>query len=500
MNKPITKPAWKKGLLIVSGVLFVLSAPISAAQASAELPSMIPVRVELNGYELLQKQRPLLIEGTSYVSFEEMFGAFENSKISWDEKTQTASLEVVSGGMFEAAISAKVGEAKAILNGRTLPLGGSKVLLVDGVVMIPVRPFAEALGCEVEWNGSELTVSIYRNGLTDLLKKEAMEQRASRFVKPELSSEHASLSQAQKVEKVDHYLTENLYNGTILIVDKGSVLLRKGYGLASAEGKENQPELAFRLMSVSKQFAAAAILKLEEQGKLSTEDLIGIYAPGIPGADRITLHHLLTHTSGLPREYERSVDNTLEKMVQELRSEELLFEPGTQYRYSNVGYALLAYVVEKVSGQTYEQFLREQFFTPLGMTRTGQAHHNKEVEYLVQGLWRANDEMREAEFHVSLSGNGDLYGTVDDLYLWERGLSEGKVLHSASVTKMFTPFLKGYGYGWHMNEDGSAEHSGSGSGFSTNIYRSPSTFIALLSNESEVETDDVGRYLVEMLK
>src|ERR1700675_4716557 len=181
---------------------------------------------------------------------------------------------------------------------------------------------------------------------------------------------------ARMEQVVQSYVSDKKFMGSVLVARGDEVLLSKGYGSANLEWNiPNSPATKFRLGSVTKQFTAASILLLEERGKLKTDDLVKKYMPDAPAAwDKITIFHLLTHTSGIPNftgfaEYgpTESLPTTPEKLVARFRDRPLDFQPGEKWSYSNSGYVLLGYLLEKVSGETYEKFLQANIFGPLGM-------------------------------------------------------------------------------------------------------------------------------------
>jgi CubicO group peptidase (beta-lactamase class C family) len=179
---------------------------------------------------------------------------------------------------------------------------------------------------------------------------------------------------------VQSYVADNHFMGSVLVAKGDQVILSKGYGSANLEWEiPNAPSTKFRLGSMTKQFTAACILLLEQRGKLKVEDPIKKYITGTPPAwDKITIYNLLTHTSGIPNftsfpDYAttEALPSPAEKTVARFRDKPLDFEPGSKYSYSNSGYVLLGYLVEKISGESYEKFLRENIFTPLGMKDSG---------------------------------------------------------------------------------------------------------------------------------
>ncbi|MFQ5721449.1 MAG: serine hydrolase domain-containing protein [Candidatus Aminicenantales bacterium] len=195
--------------------------------------------------------------------------------------------------------------------------------------------------------------------------------------------------------EVDAYIKPYLdlggYSGTVLIAKNGEILFRKGYGMASYEfDVPNTAKTKFQIASLSKSFTSAAIMILQERGKLSVHDPLSKFIPDYPGGKKITIHHLLTHTSGIPNvnnfpEYSRDsrFPQTLDEIIKMFKDKPLMFEPGEKYSYSNSNYNLLAYIIEKVSGVSYGEFLRKNIFQTLEMNETG---HHGEASAIIKNL------------------------------------------------------------------------------------------------------------------
>ena len=259
------------------------------------------------------------------------------------------------------------------------------------------------------------------------------------------------------------YVDSNNFSGAILVAQGDKILFRRGYGLANYElAVPNTPETRFHIASISKSFTAAAVLMLERRAQLSAGDPLSKFIPDYPNADKITLHDLLTHRSGIPNVNnlpvytERSrMRLSLPEIIQLFKHEPLDYAPGARFHYSNSNYNLLAFVIEKVSGQTYGAFLRQNIFQPLAMTGTGnddgsdQLIENRASGYVPAGM----QEVENAPYlNWSIkTGNGSLYSTVDDLYKWDRALYTDKVLGARSREKMFTDY-GGFGYGWFVRQ------------------------------------------------
>jgi CubicO group peptidase (beta-lactamase class C family) len=289
-------------------------------------------------------------------------------------------------------------------------------------------------------------------------------------------------------QRVDAYLKplidEDLISGSILIARDGKIELAKGYGPANREhGVPCTADTVYRLASVTKTFTAMAIMILQERELLSVEDTLDRYIPDYPQGDRITLHHLLTHTSGvinysaLPDHYRVwTMPHTIEEVIARFKNEPLRFEPGAKFEYSNSGYVLLTYVIEKVSGESYESFMKEAIFEPLGMQHTGMDSHTKIIPNRATGHYNFGDGIVQAPYlnAAYTSGAGGLYSTVGDLFKWDRALYTDRLVSEHTLKKMFTPRLQNYGYGWFIREEFGRrliEHRGGINGFLTMIQR-----------------------------
>jgi len=289
-------------------------------------------------------------------------------------------------------------------------------------------------------------------------------------------------------ERVDSYLRPlvelDLISGSVLIARDGKIEVAKGYGPANRE--HDVPctaETRYRLASMTKSFTAMAIMILEERDLLSVQDTLDKYIPDYPDGDKIKLHHLLTHTSGvinysaLPDHYRVwTMPHTVDEVIARFSDEPLRFEPGERFEYSNSGYVLLTRVIEKASGADYEAFLRENIFVPLGMTHTGIDSHTTVIPGRATGHYNFGDGIVQAQYlNVEFtSGAGGLLSTVGDLYLWDRGLYTEKLVSHATLEKILTPHARGYGYGWFVREELGRkliEHRGGLNGFLSMIQR-----------------------------
>src|SRR6202050_350264 len=249
---------------------------------------------------------------------------------------------------------------------------------------------------------------------------------------------------ARMEQVIQSFVSNKQFMGSVLVARGNDIVLDKGYGFADLEWDvPNSPTTKFRLGSVTKQFTAASILLLEERGKLKVDDPVKKYLPDAPAAwDKVTIYNLLTHTSGIPNftsfpDY-RSTEATPvtpEQLVARFRDKPLEFEPGEKFKYDNSGYVLLGYLIEKVSGQTYAQFVQENIFTPLQMKDSGYDSNTAIIMHRASGYSKGKEGIENAGYiHMSIPFSaGSLYSTVEDLERVEQGLFGGKVLSAASL-------------------------------------------------------------------
>ena len=305
-----------------------------------------------------------------------------------------------------------------------------------------------------------------------------------------------------------------------IVVRKNQVLLRKGYGMADLELKiPIEPDMVFRLGSVTKQFTATAILMLEERGKLSVADPITKFLPDYPTqGHEITIEHLLTHTSGI-RSYTSMPewqplwrkDFKLDELIDFFKNQPMDFAPGERWLYDNSGYILLGAIVERASGQSYEQFLRTNIFDPLGMKHSYYDHTEQIIPRRVKGYQRTAQGFENAPY-LSMSqpyAAGSLASSVDDLAVWNAAVWGNKLLKKETMARAHRVYrLKdgrptGYGYGWMMaSYEGhrTVEHGGGIHGFATYVLSMPDddVFVAILTNGSAGPDASPGMLAIKM--
>jgi CubicO group peptidase (beta-lactamase class C family) len=292
----------------------------------------------------------------------------------------------------------------------------------------------------------------------------------------------------------------NVPGASLLVMHGGKAIVRRAYGLADVDaGVKDTPSTNYRLASVTKQFTATAIRRLAAEGKLTLDDRVRRWLPTLPAsADPITIRHLLTHTSGLldyedvmpadPKEQLHDVD-----VLRLLASNaELYFAPGTSYRYSNSGYALLALIVERASGATFATYLHEHLFAPLGMNGTvayepgiSTVAHRAYGHTFADGAWTRTDQSPTS----AVLGDGGIYSSIDDLAIWDAALYDAFYADAfVPATKTDDPSVQ-YALGWRVSEhDGHRLlwHSGETIGFRNVILRFPERrlTVVLLTNRN----------------
>lgn len=336
------------------------------------------------------------------------------------------------------------------------------------------------------------------------------------------ASPAAKATMAQQLaDYVRQYEKAGLFQGTVLVADQGKVVLEKGYGLANREKNiANAADTKFRIGSLTKQFTAAMVLQLVDKGQLQLDGKVSDYLPNYPkpAGDQITLHHLLSHTAGLPDytalpQFASAVMRTRQEpaqLVALFSALPLEFAPGTKFSYSNSGYVLLGAVIEKVTGKPYAQVFQENIARPLKLKDT--AYDTVEPA----------DKRRAAGYVPTATGlvstppidmtvpyaAGAITSTAQDLYRWSQALDGNKVLSAASKKLLFTPVKENYAYGWmaftaKMGPDTVAvqEHNGGINGFASYLVRVPQSqqVMVLLDNHSSKSLPAFRRGLLRVL-
>jgi len=296
---------------------------------------------------------------------------------------------------------------------------------------------------------------------------------------------------------------KNAPGGAFMVAKNGKPIYQKAFGKVNIElCVDLGTDFVFQLGSMTKQFTAIAILMLEEQGKLSTTDVIAKYLPDYPNGQHISLHHLLTHTSGI-KDFTKmkaikdiaQKEMTPKMMVDFFKDEPVDFAPGEKFEYNNSGYVLLGYIIELASGTSYQDFIEQQIFKKLGMNDSRYATDRQIVPKRAYGYQKKeNGYVNKTVINFSVPyASGALMATLDDLLQWQNGLNNNLLLRPENAKKAFTKYQLNngesfsYGYGWHLRDmkgTPSREHGGSVFGFKTMAVYIPGAdiYVAGLTN------------------
>ena len=327
-----------------------------------------------------------------------------------------------------------------------------------------------------------------------------------------LATSAAVASQVDSTDALVSRYTGDVPGASLLVIKDGKPIVRRGYGMGDMEHHvPATPATNYRLASVSKQFTAAAILLLAEDGKLKLDDPVRRWLPSLPeNTAAVTLRHLLTHTGGLV-DYEDLIPPGTAAQVSDADVLRMLssapatyFAPGSAYRYSNTGYVLLGLVMEQASGQRLQDFMAQRIFRPLHMDHTLLYVHQDPAPTTVRvsnrayGYSRLDGQWVRTDQSVTSAtrGDGGIYSSIDDLAKWDAALYDDRLLSDASRTLAFSPHVKvtgepyraSYGYGWRITGD-TVWHSGESIGFRNVIVRWPKQHLTviLLSNRNAPE-------------
>ena len=330
-------------------------------------------------------------------------------------------------------------------------------------------------------------------------------------------ADHASLEQMSAF--LEDLAANGRFMGSVLVAQDGNILLNEGYGMANIEaGVPNTPGNQYRIGSFTKQFTAAAILKLQESGLLNVQDPVQKYIPNYPNGDAITIHQLLTHTAGIPN-YERRNDLprvvqtpiALDDLIASFSDQPLESLPGQRYSYSSSGYVVLTKIIETVSGQSYADYIQEKIFAPSGMNDSGYDYLDPNLRDPAVGYMLTEGGPQRAILTDSSwpAGAGALYSTLGDLYHWDRALYGNDILNQNSMEAMHTPWVAtgqgvDYGYGWDIGSTmgrPSIAHGGIIFGFASYMVRFPqdNAVIIVLSNGIQMPPRVVAEELTQLL-
>lgn len=301
----------------------------------------------------------------------------------------------------------------------------------------------------------------------------------------------------QRIEDEIQFQAKDSFMGSVAISEGDRIILNKGYGFANVEWNiANTSTTKFRLASITKQFTAASILLLEERGLLSTDDAISKHLSNSPESWKsISINNLLTHTSGIPNNFSYESDEdkykpfSISRDIDRAKSQQLEFEPGSNFRYSNTGYWVLGAIIEAMTKKPYADFIESNIFDPVEMNNSGYESNLNVIPGMASG-YSGNDAELRAASYIDMSrpySAGGLYSTVDDLLKWSKSLFDGELLSPDSMEKLTTVFMGGHSMGLYVqNYNGRTKlwHTGRIDGFNTALAYLPERdiTIAVLSN------------------
>jgi len=348
----------------------------------------------------------------------------------------------------------------------------------------------------------------------------------SLFLLALFASAQTSLQPADpSADPVDAYVHAEMQKRQIpglalLVVRDGKIERAQGYGFSNVElNAPVRPETIFQSGSMGKQFTAAAVMMLVEQGKLRLDDPLNKFFPDAPAAwKQVKVKNLLSHTAGFtdyPKNFDYRRDYTEDQLLKIVEGIPLAFPPGSQWSYSNLGYLTLGILIHKVSGQFYGDLLHDRIFQPLGMNATRIISEADIIPNRAAGYRLVKGQLKNQEWvapKVNTTADGSLYFSILDLAKWDAALREGKLLTPASYDLMWTPFrlndgkpnADGYGFGWfisNVNGHHVIEHGGSWQGFNTNIsrYVDDKLTIVILTNLDGAHPSDLTQHVAGLL-
>jgi CubicO group peptidase (beta-lactamase class C family) len=329
---------------------------------------------------------------------------------------------------------------------------------------------------------------------------------------PGVAAQEVASDTVTKLDSFFNTLTDqNLFSGSVLVVVDGEILLNEGYGLANRDWDiPNTPETKYRVGSITKEFTSMSILLLQEQGKLSVHDTICTYIEDCPEAwAEITIEQLMTHTSGMnvffdnaPQTFEMQ-PASIQKLMSMLREQPLQFAPGEGWLYSNSGYIVLGYIIKEVSGVSYQRFLQDNIFDPLGLENTGYEDNKRVLKNRAVGYIDNANIAQYIDMSVPYSA-GAMYSTTGDLYTWITALMDGKVIDQPVLDAMWDaaveiPNIPNQKYAYGLASYTLADHAAVGHGGSINGFRSTLNYfpddkaaIIILSNRESANPDQLA--------
>lgn len=467
----------KKLLPVILAISLILGMSVTAIGVPQPLPSIV-----LNDEAISLQDKTLINEeGHIFCPLRELVELLDY-QVTWDGNDQSIILTKES-----QVIDLKIGDPNIKVNEKNIEIL-SKPIIKEDKTFVPVEFFSKALDLVIDMNNNQQTLKIHE---------------------PQKNTEtFFTMSVDNKTqEKLDDYmkaLKQNQnFHGSVLVAKEGKVLLNQGYGFSDLkQNTMNKSQTKFAIGSITKQFTAMAIMQLSEKGLLDVNDKVSKYIPDLPNGDLITIHNLLTHTSGLKNFTELNefmMLNTDNKdpmvCVNLIKDIPLEFEPGEKYLYCNTNYVLLGMIVEKVAEIPLADYLQNNIFNPLNMTNTGTSY-SEDNDFCGATPYIGYLEVTPIDDKLTLTqtfGAGSLYSTVEDLYRWDRALKTEQLVKQQTLDQIFDGYISvsegcNYGYGWliaNTDDDNVILHDGATMGFTSIIVRyvdADITIIVLTNN------------------
>ncbi|MEC2071324.1 serine hydrolase [Alkalihalophilus marmarensis] len=409
--------------------------------------------------------QPTIISGVTFIELRGLCNALSYN-LGWDQGSRTASCST-SGKNFSFSIN----DAFYTYNG-TRTAFTNRPTIINGRTMISLREVSQVFSYNVTWLQFSKEILLMRPHVSDEVRGRMADDFLKRL--------HAN----------------NRFNGAALVAKQNQIITENGYGKADIEGGvANTTDTKFAIASITKGFTGTAIMQLQEEGKLKVTDRLSQHFPHLPYADKITIHQLLTHTAGLPWEKDRDFAQI-----------ELIYTPGTNQRYSNVGYLLLGELIEKASGLTFADYMNQRVFNKLGMDNSGYDINSSSAGIRAKGYSYENGRLVPVNRDFTLRGaSGSLYSSAKDLYRLDQALYNNELMERSTMHSMLTAHSGNWGYGWQvypLNTGRVTQLTGSTVGFTSHIKRNEGRkyVIVLLSNHADPDIHVIGSTIETIIR
>ncbi|QKS72649.1 serine hydrolase [Paenalkalicoccus suaedae] len=442
---------------------YILLTALLALLVAFQLPTQADAKgVFVNDGQATFDIDPILQNNTNFIELRGLCHAI-GYQIGWDQSTRTASCNGPTGTFSFSFL-----DNYYVFNGNRVNFANNP-RNIQGRSMISLREVSQVFGFRVHWVQQTGDIFLLEPGISD----------------------------ASRGKLVDAFLTnlarQNKFSGSLAVQKQGQKIVSNGYGMANVgAGIRNTADTPFAIASITKGFTGIAMMQLQADGKLMLSDFLSDYVPNAPFADRIRLSHLLTHTAGYPWE------------PQSVRA--LLYEPGTDQRYSNIGYQLLGEVIEAASGMSYGEYVTEKIMKPAGMTRAGFDINTLSARERANGYAFVNGSYapRNRDF-AARGASGSLYASAEDLLKLDTAMKNNRLLTTWAYNHMLTRHAGSWGYGWQVYNSANGRVSqleGSTTGYRSFIKRNDGMnyTVILLANDETVNTSFIGTTIESIIR